>query len=224
MANHVYFTIHIDGIEDEQFNKYVKTETRVGKTMLDEEYNYQAIAEIEEQPFMANVHKEFDKDGYLIGSYDWYCENVGAKWCHIEEIGDGYISGHSAWRQPHELVLKLLEFYAGVKGCTEDDFQPSASMTYEDEFRNFMGKQYYGVVFEREASEAGEISDLWTAWEGDYTETDADELMASFNELYPSIDTDSEDFDYHGEYKIDGETIYPSEVLDEIADRFWEGC
>ena len=93
-------------------------------------------------------------------------------------------------------------------------------MTYEDEFRNFMGKQYYGTV----CGTVYDEEEVWSAWEGDYCETDADELMVAFNELYPSIDTESEDFDYYGEYKVDGETIYPNEVLDEIADKFWEDC
>ena len=209
MANHVYFTIHVEGIDDELFNKSVKTEKRTIKDWNDKDMEITELLEIEEQPFMSNVSKEFDEDGDLKDSYDWYCNNVGAKWCHIEEMQDGYISGYSAWRQPHELVINLLEFYA-----TEYNTEVSASMTYEDEFRNFMGKQYYGTVED----------DGWTAWEGDYTETDGDELMEQFRELYPSIDTESEDFDYHGEYEVDGEKIYPSEVLDEIADRFWEGC
>ena len=148
-------------------------------------------------------------------SYDWYCDNVGAKWCHIDEMQDGYITGYSAWRQPHEMVLNILEHFAN-KYNTE----VSGSMTYEDEFRNFMGKQYYGTV----CGTVYDEDEVWSAWEGDYCETDADELMVAFNELYPSIDTESEDFDYYGEYKVDGETIYPNEVLDEIADKFWEDC
>lgn len=218
MANHVYFTIHIEGIDENDFNKHVKSETRVGENYEGNEYKYEELLEIEEQPYMTNVPKEFDKEGHLMGSYEWYCENVGAKWCHIEECQDGYISGHSAWRQPHELVLNLLAFYS----C-ECDTELSASMTYEDEFRNFMGKQYYGVEYNSEAAEAGEVSDLWEAYEGDYTETDGDELMEQFRELYPSIDTEDEDF-WHGEFEVEGEKIYPSEVLDELADEFWEKC
>ena len=212
MANHVYFTIHVEGIEDEQFQEHVKSETRTARRWHDDsEYTFEALLEIEEQPFMANVYKEFDNEGDLKDSYDWYCNNVGAKWCHIEECEYGYISGHSAWRQPHELVINIIEFYA-----KEYDTEVTASMTYEDEFRNFMGKQYYG-------SDKCE-NDGWYAWEGDYTETDGDELMNQFNELYPSIDTEHEDFDYHGEYEVEGEKIYPSEVLDELADEFWSSC
>ena len=209
MANHVHFTIHIEGIEDEQFNESVKTEKRTIKDWSGNDMEITEYLELEYQPFMSNVSKEFDEDGDLKDSYDWYCDNVGAKWCHIEEMQDGYVAGYSAWRQPHELVINIMEFYAN-KYNTE----VSASMTYEDEFRNFMGKQYYGTVED----------DGWTAWEGDYTETDADELMELFRELYPSIDTEAEDFEYHGEYEVKGEKIYPSEVLDELADDFWSGC
>ena len=207
MANHVHFTIHIEGIDDEQFNKSVKTEKRTIKDWNDNDMEITELLEIEEQPFMSNVSKEFDEDGDLKDSYDWYCNNVGAKWCHIEEMQDGYISGYSAWRQPHELVINILEFYA-----TKYNTEVSASMTYEDEFRNFMGKQYYGTVED----------DGWIAWEGDYSETDGTELMEQFGELYPSLNSSDNDFEWHEEHEVDGETIYPYEVMDELADQFWE--
>jgi hypothetical protein len=209
MANHVYFTITVEGLEDEQFQENVKFETRVGTRYDGEEYKYEALLELEEQPFMSNVYKEFDEDGDLKNSYDWYCDNIGAKWCHIEECEYGYIAGYSAWRQPHELVLNILEFYAN-----EYDIEVSASMTYEDEFRNFMGKQYYGTVHD---------DDGWRAWEGDYNETDGSALVEQFQELYPSIDTEDENF-WYNEYEVDGEKIYPNEVIDELADQFWESC
>ena len=207
MANHVHFTIHIQGIDDELFNKSVKTEKRTIKDWNDNDMEITELLEIEEQPFMSNVSKEFDEDGDLKDSYDWYCNNVGAKWCHIEEMQDGYISGYSAWRQPHELVINILEFYA-----TKYNTEVSASMTYEDEFRNFMGKQYYGTVED----------DGWIAWEGDYSETDGTELMEQFDELYPSLNSSDNDFEWHEEHEVDGETIYPYEVMDELADQFWE--
>jgi len=229
MANHVHFTIHIEGVDDDIFNKYVKSEKRTIKDWNDNDMEITELLEIEEQPFMADVDKDFDKDGHLIGAYDWYCNNVGAKWCHIEEMQDGYISGYSAWRQPNELVLNLLEFYAaeqgvGVKGslARADVDSVSASMTYEDEFRNFMGKQYYGVEYNSEAAEAGEVSDLFDAYEEDCIETDGTELMEQFDELYPSLNSSDNDFEWHEEHEVDGETIYPYEVMDELADQFWE--
>ncbi|MDA8928933.1 hypothetical protein N9I79_02070 [Gammaproteobacteria bacterium] len=209
MANHVYFTIHVEGLEDEQFQENVTYETRTGKNYKDEEYTYRELLEIEEQPFMSNVFKEFE-DGHLKDSYNWYCENVGAKWCNIDECEDSYISGYSAWRQPHELVLNLVEFFA-KKYNTE----VTASMTYEDEFRNFMGKQYYGS----DKSEEG-----WYSYEGDYIETDGNELVEEFKERFPDLDVEAEDFDWYDEVKTGGDVIYPNEVLDEIADNFWGRC
>ena len=206
MANNVYFTIHVEGLEDEQFQEHVKYETRRGKNYNDEEYEYKALLEIEEQPFMSNVFKEFE-EGHLKDSYDWYCENIGAKWCHIEECEYGYIAGYSAWRQPNELVLNLIDFFA-----KEYDTEVTASMTYEDEFRNFMGKQYYGT----DKSERD-----WYSYEGDCIETDEDKLVEQFKERFPDIDTEVEDFDWYAEVKTGGDVIYPNEVLDELADDFW---
>jgi len=212
MANHVYFTIDVQGITEEQFNSEVKTETRTAKDWEDKEYTFEALVDLEDQPFMDVGEKIYTEQGWMDNAYDWYCEHVGAKWCHIEECEDNYISGHSAWRQPHEMVLNIIEYFA-----KKYDTEVSASMTYEDEFRNFMGKQYYGTNIDF-------ADEGWYAYEGDYTETDGDQLVEQFNEKFPSIDTDDEDFDWWTEVEIDGEKIYPNEELDLIADEFWESC
>ena len=207
MANHVYFNISIEGLTDEEFNSSVKMVKGTRNDYDGNPYDYEDYAEIENQPFMGSVDKSFDKDGYLQNSYDWYCREVGAKWCHLEEVQDGYISGYAAWRQPVELVSNILEYFAN-----KYDDNVSATMTYEDEFRNFMGKQYFET----------EKYDDWESVEGDIYETDGEELIESFNEMYPSIDTTVEDFDWHGEYEVEGESVYPSEMLDQLADEFWE--
>lgn len=208
MANNVQFTINIEGLTEEQFDSQIKTEIFKRKNYSGEEYDSKEFVEIEHQPFMNNVEKSFDKDGYLINSYDWYCSNVGAKWCIIEEIDSNYITGYTAWRQPHELVINIMEYFANMYNV-----ELTANMTYEDEFRNFMGKQYYEMVEDNG----------WTVWEGDCIETDGDRLVDTFNEHYPHIDTTGEDFDWYEE-TLDayGEPLYPNECLDEIADRFWE--
>ena len=207
MANHVYFNISIEGLTDEEFNSSVKIIKGTRNDYDGNPYDYEDYAEIENQPFMDNVDKSFDTDGYLNNSYDWYCREVGAKWCNIEEMQDSYISGYSAWGQPINLVLNILQYFAN-----KYDDSITATMTYEDEFRNFMGKQYFDT----------EKYDDWNALEGEYHETDGDELIELFNEMYPSIDTTVEDFDWHAEYEVKGEIIYPSEMLDQLADEFWE--
>jgi len=207
MANHVYFNISIEGLTDEEFNSSVKIIKGTRNDYDGNPYDYEDYAEIENQPFMDNVDKSFDTEGYLNNSYDWYCREVGAKWCNIEEMQDSYISGYSAWGQPINLVLNILQYFAN-----KYDDSITATMTYEDEFRNFMGKQYFDT----------EKYDDWNALEGEYHETDGDELIELFNEMYPSIDTTVEDFDWHAEYEVKGEVIYPSEMLDQLADEFWE--
>ena len=207
MANHVYFNISIEGLTDEEFNSSVKMIKGTRNDYDGNPYDYEDCAEIENQPFMDNVDKSFDKGDYLQDSYDWYCREVGAKWCHLEEVQDCYISGYAAWRQPIELVLNILQYFAN-----KYDDNITATMTYEDEFRNFMGKQYFDT----------EKYDDWEAVEGEYHETDGAELVELFNEMYPSIDTTVEDFDWDAEYEVKGESIYPSEMLDQLADEFWE--
>ena len=207
MANHVYFTISIEGLTDEEFNSSIKTIKGTRNDYDGNPYDYEDYAEIENQPFMDNVDKSFDNDGYLNNSYDWYCTNVGAKWCNIEEMQDSYISGYSAWRQPVELVLVILQYFAN-----KYDDNISATMTYEDEFRNFLGKQYFDT----------QKWDDWDSIEGECNETDGEELVQLFNEMYPSIDTTVEDFDWHAEYEVEGHSVYPSEMLDQLADEFWE--
>jgi len=207
MANHVYFNISIEGLTDDEFNSSVKMVKGTRNDYEGNPYDYEEYDEIENQPFMNNVDKSFDADNYLKDSYDWYCREVGAKWCHLEEVQDCYISGYSAWRQPTELVLNIIQYFAN-----KYDDNITASMTYEDEFRNFMGKQYFDT----------EKYDDWEAVEGEYHETDGAELVELFNEMYPSIDTTVEDFDWHAEYKVEGESVYPSEMLDQLADEFWE--
>ncbi len=207
MANHVYFTISIEGLTDEQWDEGVKMVKGTRNDYDGNPYEYEDWDYIENQPFMASVKKTFDKDGELENSYDWYCNNVGAKWCNIEEMDSCFITGYSAWRQPIELVANLIEWYSN-----EFDTEVSAIMTYEDEFRNFLGKQYFAV----------EHNNLqWTAYEGETYETDGDELVAEFNERFPDIDTNAKDFDWFEEVKTGGDIIYPHEVLDEIVDDFW---
>ena len=209
MANHVQFNISIEGLTDEEFNSSIKMIKGTRNDYDGNPYDYEGYAEIENQPFMNNIVKSFDKEGYLNNSYDWYCTNIGAKWCNMEEIQDCYISGYSAWRQPVELVLNMLQYFAN-----KHNDNVSATMTYEDEYRNFLGKTYFTTEKDED--------DSWYSYESDEYETNADELADKFKERFPSIDIDADDFDWHDDFEVDGETIYPAEVMDELADEFWE--
>ena len=140
MANHVYFNIEIDGLTEEQHNCLFKTEINSRPHWNEDEppIDYEELVEIHEQPFMSNVERTYDKDGWIENSYSWYCDNVGAKWCNIDEWGHGYITGYSAWSTPYRMVENMLE-YASQRFNVE----LSAKMTYEDEFRNFIGRDFF---------------------------------------------------------------------------------
>ena len=207
MANHVYFNIFVQGVSEEQFDAAIKSE-EVERTYWnsDEKFTVNEIVELERQPFMQHLNPEFDEDNYLKDSYDWYCTNVGAKWCHLEDAEDGWMRGHSAWRQPHELVLNLVQHLARTY-----DTQVSAEMTYEDEFRNFVGKSYY---------DSEKYEDGWDSFEGDWEEITGDDLVEMLKEEYPNLDTDDEDFDWfetNEEYDIN-----PQEELDYTLEKWWE--
>ena len=207
MANHVYFNIYVEGITEDQFNESVKHE-KVERTYwnTDEKYTINEFVELEKQPFMQHLNPEFDEDDYLKDSYDWYCTNVGAKWCHVEDAEDCWMRGHSAWRQPHEMVLNLVQFLARKYDC-----EVNAEMTYEDEFRNFVGKAYYG---------SGKYDNEWESLEGDWEEITGDDLVDMLKEEFPNLDTDDEDFDWwedNEEYQIN-----PQEQLDYTLEKWWE--
>jgi len=63
----------------------------------------------------------------------WYVDNIGAKWCSIEDLEGDYLTTESAWSAPitfvETLVKKLCEKYPGTY----------ATMMYEDEAYNFVG-------------------------------------------------------------------------------------
>ena len=176
---------------------------------------------------MQHLNPEFDEDNYLKDSYDWYCTNIGAKWCHVEDAEDCWMRGHSAWRQPHELVLNLVQHLARTY-----DTQVSAEMTYEDEFRNFVGKSYY---------DSEKYEDGWDSFEGDWEEITGDDLVEMLKEEYPNLDTDDEDFDwstiedqiddYVGEVladqaeddeELDDDLQYLYDALSEYVQEYWD--
>ena len=106
---------------------------------------------------MKNLGQEWEHNiegGSLENGYDWYCENVGAKWCNIEEVEETQVYGYSAWSPPIEMLGHLAKYT-----------KTGLRMTYEDEFRNFIGVAW--------ADEDGLTS---------YEEVEGEELLERFLE------------------------------------------
>jgi len=124
---------------------------------------------------MQAAEPEFDEDDYLCDSYNWYCENVGAKWCNVEEVEETQVYGYSAWSPPIEMLGHLAKH-----------MKTDLRMNYEDEFRNFVG-----VAF---ANETGNTS---------FEETDGDDFVEQLCEEL-GIDELPDDFEWWEEYEDSG--------------------
>ena len=88
------------------------------------------------------------------------------------------------------------------------------STTSEESLRTeVMIDRLYGLSHTHKDTE---FSQLLTAAIGMQAES------GEFSEVIKKIDIDADDFDWHDDFEVDGETIYPAEVMDELADEFWE--
>ena len=203
MANNVYW--HISEPEAENIGKLVKSNLREITSRYDgtpvEPYMVKEFVELEEQDFMPDDYTD-DK------SYQWYCDNVGAKWCYIEDADDGSMTGYSAWSAP----IPMLEYLA-VAISEDCGHSVCVRMTYEDEFRNFVGVAVANTALD---------DDMWGIDDLDVEEVDGEDINIRFSEMYEDIDIEAEDFDWYGEYEIDGESIYPNEVCDDIVYNFFD--
>ena len=206
MANHVYFNIEIDGLTEEQHNCLFKTEV-VKRPHWDEskpDVEYNELVEIHEQPFMSNVERTYDDEGWLNDSYSWYCNEVGAKWCNIDAWEYGMINGYSAWSTPYQMVCHMLEY-----ASNKFNIELSAKMTYEDEFRNFIGRDFFETYHTDEG--------FYCSHSEEYI--DGGELNAILEENL-GCDLSDDDFEWWDEYKDTG--IVPSEAVDEMVYNFFE--
>jgi len=206
MANHVYFNLQVEGLNEEQWEELFKSEEQE-RPHWDETQppiKFKELVEVHEQPFMSDVDREYDEDGWIKNSYQWYCDNCGAKWVNIDDWEHPAVSGYSAWSTPYQMVINMIE-YASNKFKTE----LSATMTYEDEFRNFIGVDKF------ESYECDGYYDV----AHDENSIDGNELNALLEDKL-DCDISSDEFLWFEEYKDTG--IVPSEYVDDLVYHFWE--
>ena len=175
MANHVSFYISASTDDSVDFTEIFEQRKNTYKSSEDLEWEVTEVVELERQCFMRHLDRSFDEDGYLENSYDWYCTNVGAKWCNIEEVEQESVYGYSAWSPPIEMLGNMAKY-----------LKTDLRMNYEDEFRNFVGVAW--------ADEDGHTS---------YEETDGDDFVEQLCEKL-GIDELPDDFDWWEEYKDSG--------------------
>ena len=202
MANHVYFNIDIDSTDEglKSFEETLVTTKRTQTNWEGAEMQVEELAEIHDLAFMPPV-KGVDDHGYPIDSYQWYIENVGAKWCLIEEWEPMHLSGYAAWSAP----VTLVENIAAYIGKTDPTV--SITMTYEDEFRGFVGV----VVVTKDGTDTVD-------------EMDGEQLEAQMKEHFGiSVDEElSDEFDWFEELKdVHGVMREPQEVMDDLVYGFF---
>ena len=198
MANHVYFNIelNLDAGQYELVEKLAES-CREEQGDCNSAYKYTSF-EVQNLPIYP---VPYDEDDW----YSWGCENIGAKWIDVEDWQESFISGHSAWSPPTPFLHHLIQYIYDKVGGT-----PSAKMTYEDEFRNFIGVMHCYV-------DDGFVCD-------DIEEADGEDLNYTL-EKWSGWDTSSEDFHWWELTKAKNGTEYePQEVIDDMVYGFFEDC
>jgi len=183
MANHVYFNISFNEVDKD----------KVFKTELTKQWVVEIESPVEayEQPFMANVEKTLDKDGWLEDSYDWHIDNIGAKWVTLDHADETSLSGYSAWSPPIQMLGHFSKFIG-----------QATKMTYEDEFRNFIGV-------------------AWGDTDGDTHWEEHDNVV----ELYldkVGMEELPEEYDWDEEVEVEGTTYIASELMDDLIYEWLE--
>ena len=192
MANHVYFNIDLslDAGQSALVEKLAEScKTKNGEM---EWLSY----EVQELPIYPDPYNEKDW-------YSWGCYNMGAKWIQVDDFNEHNISGHSAWSPCIPFLENLIGYiYDQVGGM------PSAKMTYEDEFRNFIGVCEVWI-------EEGSVN-------SDFNEVDGAELNETMED-WSGWDTSSDEFSWWDLTKAkNGEEYEPQEIIDEMVYGFFE--
>ena len=105
-----------------------------------------------------------------INGYGWYTDNLGTKWCYLEEYdGEGFF-GRSAWAAPE------MGFFWLAEQLGELDENLHMTVSYEDEGPNFAGWMVFDNV---------------DMWEDDYKE--AAEIKNIVSRYYPDADVENDE-------------------------------
>ena len=126
MANHVHTVIEFHKINDEAKAKLI---SMVGRCR-EGEYG---------RKWFGDLFVNEDLTYEMVEQYSWTTENIGPKWCYIEEFDEDALMmiTNSAWSAPEDGVGKLVE----ILNTYDDNIV--WSIKYEDEMPNFIGAYVY---------------------------------------------------------------------------------
>ena len=176
MANHVQNSITVSTNEAGQavWNKLI--------AILDEAKDPNAGWGMEVS--LHNLFEERPNDDEL--TRDWMCDNVGAKWAYAQDWDESFLNVQSAWSP----VAQFAEYVSAQISAVDPD--AILTMTYEDEFYNFVGVARfehgeevfdshieYDELLERLRNNVSELAELWDEDEEDWTDEDAAQDLIS---------------------------------------------
>ena len=125
MANHVYQYLSIEG-NDAAIDEWGRIVDSIKESYPITDRWFEHYPE----HFAKELNMpEYDEDK----SYDWYIDNIGAKWAHITDLEESYICVTSAW----SVCDVFCNFIA--KHLQKFDEDIKIVNYYDDEFYNFTG-------------------------------------------------------------------------------------
>lgn len=208
MANHVVTNVTFHEINDAAKAKLAELFSRLRPTEKDRHYQWFGDLWVDGKKG-SPTYEETEQ-------YAWTVDNIGPKWCYVEEVGDDYFRTESAWSYPSDGIMWLLNQLA------ELDPNLIASATFEDECLNFFGYEVYDAnsVYEYEElqhedivelvkQEHPELNEMWDEEEEDFTDEGRDLFYES---VYEIVYNKSDDF-------ITNEIEYLKEYRKEIEDE-----
>tara|TARA_Y100001938_G_C8084056_1_gene430883 strand:- start:500 stop:1102 length:603 start_codon:yes stop_codon:yes gene_type:complete len=196
MANHVHWHIEFRSINEEATKKFEEIQKRIRKV----ENNQQWFGDI----FVDG--KEGSPTYEKSEEYDFTVENIGSKWCYIEDMGEDFINGYSAWSAPTEGIEWL------IAQLSEYDEKLVSIFTYDDEMPNFFGAATYEGkeilsseefeyedLIKRAVRDLGELSGKYDNKEGDWKDEESQDI---FDEVMYEImnDLQEEEISYGLQY------------------------
>jgi len=163
MANHVSWNIHFQEINDAAKAKWLELCGRMEK----ENYEY----------WMGDmwVYEDGPVSTDDVRQYSWTTENIGPKWCYIQEFDEDSCYGYSAWSWPEQGLNWILE------QLSELDPNLITSVSFDDEMPNFFGTYTY------------DGADLYDGFEDDYEELQ-ERIFQEHPHLREKWDSDEEEW------------------------------
>ena len=166
MANNVYTYISFEGISDKASDFLTSIEESDDET--------KKMCRIKDIP------NEGESTEDKVNTYDWYIENIGAKWMYMEDVSEYGLALTSAWSSPIAFCdalfkkLQSLDSPDILMWCRYDDEMPNFIGVYgrykeldwdecveDDYYKECVGDTPYNTITNEDGEEEHEWSDTW---------------------------------------------------------------